>query len=663
MSASHGNIASKQSKSMKQRHSSFNSDNGGFEMQNTPANSRSTQHISVRERLRSSFDKLSFKSFIWGSSEKVCSNKAKQVKQGIGHSTPKKKSDKDHIFKKKHKTKNESDENFTSKQKKKDKLHLHKVLATKKVDKNQLKSEKKTVKYSSNIACSHNFENKNSDEAFVDYPSPSANVSKTQKRTVCENPAQVKSIKTNKSRRESNEAYLTVSSDYSDLNRAAAITRAKESWSTLRDKNAQPSRYKPVKASSKHHQPVFYVAGSSSMDVLPSSVTAERLNKAHENNKLVPNQNKVGSSSSSIDLSAKSRSPMKKQNINVLASEPPKIAPVSGMYLSQNPFDSIVLRPTAFKVVAKRNKVKNPVNDCNALSKYQNKTANQDINYSQRKSSASESNSDSGLLCSGRNSSDSNEATKTSPENEACISSKRKSANNVLPSNNRNFTTEFNDVQRYDSYVVENLAKYSNYKSKNNAQDEKHIEESPHKQLQVRRKSHGDLLSSMEKQLMRLNAQVEIKNAENSLVKSKYNDLFATLQSRELELQDVVLRLEEKEILCEELQHRIAPHHHHHEGGQEREEMAKRIGMLEGRLMEEGRRFEVERRQWMEDKARVVRYQKQLQDNYMSLYKKSRDLEQENAVLAKKLRQFSTRQNQQQQIRHEKKGLSYPMDI
>ena len=41
---------------------------------------------------------------------------------------------------------------------------------------------------------------------------------------------------------------------------------------------------------------------------------------------------------------------------------------------------------------------------------------------------------------------------------------------------------------------------------------------------------------------MRLNAQIEIKNAENSLVKSKYNDLFATLQSRELELQDVILR-------------------------------------------------------------------------------------------------------------------------
>ena len=93
MSASHGNIASKQSKSMKQRHSSFNSDNGGFEVaeiQNAPVNSRSTQHISVRERLRSSFDKLSFKSFIWGSSEKVCSNKANHAKKGIGFSTPKK---------------------------------------------------------------------------------------------------------------------------------------------------------------------------------------------------------------------------------------------------------------------------------------------------------------------------------------------------------------------------------------------------------------------------------------------------------------------------------------------------------------------------------------------------------------------------------------------
>merc|ERR1719354_1523831 len=255
------------------------------------------------------------------------------------------------------------------------------------------------------------------------------------------------------------------------------------------------------------------------MDVLPSSGTAESLSKnvAHENYKLVPNNNKVGGSSSSVNLSAKSRSPMKKQSFNVLASEPPKIAPVSGMYLPQNPFDSVVLRPTAFKVVAKRNKEKNPINDCNAPSKHLNKTANQDINYSQRKSSASESNSDSGLLCSGRNSSDSNEATKTSPESEAC-SSRRKSANNVQ-TNNRKFITEFNDVHRYDSYVVENLAKYSNYKSKNNApsKDENQFdEESPHKQLQARRKSHGDLLSSMEKRLMRLNAQIEIKKRRKS---------------------------------------------------------------------------------------------------------------------------------------------------
>ena len=35
------------------------------------------------------------------------------------------------------------------------------------------------------------------------------------------------------------------------------------------------------------------------------------------------------------------------------------------------------------------------------------------------------------------------------------------------------------------------------------------------------------------------------------------------------------------------------------------------------------------------------RYQKQLQDNYMHLYKRSRDLEQENNVLANKLRHLT----------------------
>ena len=240
-------------------------------------------------------------------------------------------------------------ENVSLKQKKKDKFNLHKVLANRKINKTQLKLEKKVEQQSSNIASSFGFETNNLEETLVDQQSSLTNKSKKQKRIVSEHPVQVKSVKTNKSCKEKNEAYLTVSSDYSDLNRVAAITRAKENWSTLREnnQNRHPPRYGPVKASSKFHQPVFYVAGSSSMDVLPSSETAECIkgNKAviSKNYKLVPNHNMVVNSSSSINLSTKNRSPMIKQNFKVHTAEPPKIAPVSGMYLPQASFFIITL--------------------------------------------------------------------------------------------------------------------------------------------------------------------------------------------------------------------------------------------------------------------------------------------------------------------------------
>ncbi|XP_019715442.1 leucine zipper putative tumor suppressor 2 homolog [Hippocampus comes] len=50
--------------------------------------------------------------------------------------------------------------------------------------------------------------------------------------------------------------------------------------------------------------------------------------------------------------------------------------------------------------------------------------------------------------------------------------------------------------------------------------------------------------------------------------------------------------------------------------------------MYERRTSEEQlSRFEDERRVWQEEKEKVIRYQKQLQQNYIQMYRRNRDLE------------------------------------
>ena len=56
--------------------------------------------------------------------------------------------------------------------------------------------------------------------------------------------------------------------------------------------------------------------------------------------------------------------------------------------------------------------------------------------------------------------------------------------------------------------------------------------------------------------------------------------------------------------------------------------------------------FEVEKANWLDEKEKVIRYQKQLQLNYVQMYKRNKTLESEVDQLKKSLAESSQKQNQ-----------------
>merc|ERR1719431_1489290 len=56
--------------------------------------------------------------------------------------------------------------------------------------------------------------------------------------------------------------------------------------------------------------------------------------------------------------------------------------------------------------------------------------------------------------------------------------------------------------------------------------------------------------------------------------------------------------------------------------------------------------FEVEKANWLDEKEKVIRYQKQLQLNYVQMYKRNKTLESEVDQLKKSLAESSQKQSQ-----------------
>ena len=99
----------------------------------------------------------------------------------------------------------------------------------------------------------------------------------------------------------------------------------------------------------------------------------------------------------------------------------------------------------------------------------------------------------------------------------------------------------------------------------------------------------------------------------------------------------------------------------------EREELYRRLEAIELQMFQQEELFEREQKQWAEDKCKVIKYQKLLQENYVQMYKRSHVLEREVKHLRSELQRagvnavsceyFSGGESE------EKQNLTFPMEI
>jgi len=68
--------------------------------------------------------------------------------------------------------------------------------------------------------------------------------------------------------------------------------------------------------------------------------------------------------------------------------------------------------------------------------------------------------------------------------------------------------------------------------------------------------------------------------------------------------------------------------------------------ILAGEVDQFKQNFEVEKANWLDEKEKVIRYQKQLQLNYVQMYKRNKTLESEVDQLKKSLAESSQKQSQ-----------------
>ena len=97
----------------------------------------------------------------------------------------------------------------------------------------------------------------------------------------------------------------------------------------------------------------------------------------------------------------------------------------------------------------------------------------------------------------------------------------------------------------------------------------------------------------------------------------------------------------------------------------EKEELCKRLQVAEQRCASQEQAFEREKQQWAQDKSKVIKYQKVLQDNYVQMYKRSHALEQEVKSLTARLQRagMSNGEFSGNELAGRQQNLSYPMDI
>ena len=145
-------------------------------------------------------------------------------------------------------------------------------------------------------------------------------------------------------------------------------------------------------------------------------------------------------------------------------------------------------------------------------------------------------------------------------------------------------------------------------------------------------------LQEIKRYLERSNTECEELKSENKLMQDEIINLqsLLDLDNEECKLKEISVQKEviiDRDKTIEDLQRSL-------------KEADINNQILKEEVEQFKENFEVEKANWLDEKEKVIRYQKQLQLNYVQMYKRNKTLESEVDQLKKSLAESSQKQNQ-----------------
>ena len=145
-------------------------------------------------------------------------------------------------------------------------------------------------------------------------------------------------------------------------------------------------------------------------------------------------------------------------------------------------------------------------------------------------------------------------------------------------------------------------------------------------------------LQEIKRYLERSNTECEELKSENKLMQDEIINLqsLLDLDNEECKLKEISVQKEviiDRDKTIEDLQRSL-----------KEADLSSQI--LKGEVEQFKENFEVEKANWLDEKEKVIRYQKQLQLNYVQMYKRNKTLESEVDQLKKSLAESSQKQSQ-----------------
>nr|CAB3262206.1 uncharacterized protein LOC100178688 [Phallusia mammillata] len=719
----------------KNRRNSSGSDNGGFES-TAPKTS-----LGVKEKLRSSLDKISLKPFRWSSSDKLT--------HGAGSSKSKSKNNRRYSDSGAAFAVN-SPANVLNGQK-----GNRSGSATCEGDTGKPKEATKKGFWKSNGA------NRLIKPLYLSEPTRNTHVDTMQPKQLTDthdyvnlSATSAKVVQNRRRQRPSNDYQLppTTQNSYYDLTRATDVketaARAKGTWNMLK---TAKTKHAPVKASGFHSS----YASLGSSDTLQSSGTSQ-----------CPNNTSDTWTTPEVIGDA------------IEVNEPPKLAPVSGkLLLDKVPAGTTILRPTAFKPPLKQRAVRDSLSPAHCHSSWEPNEHSPQGSYGanvleeKRSVSCESTHSDSGrhsvtsipvvnttggsFSCSGSegyasarvSSSTTHSAMHETDLNASDVSLQMspktmcddvmlrdlecrvKAKESELEMLRRSFEDNekalhmvYDDRQHMsrDEEIFEIKQKYSNdlrsqtakvLKQQQKLERNFQLAKDENKQLLLtnveledRIKTMSDVIEKQSRQqdvaaelrarIDENESQIQHKNGEVAHLKrqlkekqieltqrtgeavalrTRNRELCALLKRRDVEAAQLSAKLQESDHVVSELERRLddplAP------SGDDRnylaplkrdidtDDLLRRVEEMERRSAAQAEQFEKERQQWAQEKSRVIRYQKQLQLNYVQMYKRSQALEDEIDLLTSQLNGDGANAESDVNSSSLPGDLCYPMEI